>query len=140
MKVVPGDLVSDDSAPWMWMFDGVRIPFAYTTQKLGSKEPPTVPGRDFNLGLRWLNFGGVEETDEKRRMQWVKTSKKKPALGISTMLNYNEGEGSRPMEETNCPYKMILIRYDCTTCEKCKGGNEEKHRTVETRYYWRKRK
>ena len=50
------------------------------------------------------------------------------------------GEGSSPMEETNCPYKMTLMRYNSTTCEKYKDGNEEKHRTVVERCWWRKRK
>lgn len=61
--------LGNDVAPCMWLHDNGWKPYAFADKNLGSIIAPDVAPGDFNLGMRWINCNGVENTDRKQRTQ-----------------------------------------------------------------------
>lgn len=81
--------LDNNSSPCMWLYDSGWIPFGYTRADLGHNKEPTLAKGNYNLGVRWLNNGGTESTDEERRLQWVRLEAVE-GYSIVTLVNWNE--------------------------------------------------
>lgn len=87
VKVKNRDTLGVDSSPCMWLYNSGWKPFGYTKCELGyDKVPPVAPG-GYNLGVRWLNNGGTEWTDEDKRLQWVRQDREE-GKAIVTLVNW----------------------------------------------------
>lgn len=95
--------------PCMWLHNKSWKPFGYTGKIFGWAGDPDVPPGDYNIGLRWLNFGGVENTNDIERTQIVTND---PAVnrekGIITMRNWVD------KEESACSHVCII--HICINC------------------------
>ncbi|CAN8067010.1 unnamed protein product [Agarophyton chilense] len=83
--------MGEDIAPCMWIYAEGWKAFAYCCRELACTESPDITEGDYNIGLRWLNSGGTEFTDEVERTQMVRppTVEEKSAKSITTMVNWN---------------------------------------------------
>ena len=80
-----------ESLPCMWLYNDGWVPYGYTRKKDGSVERPDVAMKDCSLGMRWLNCGGMEDTDELRRTQTMtKRSHPPKASDVITIINWME--------------------------------------------------
>ncbi|KAI0562322.1 hypothetical protein FGB62_62g012 [Gracilaria domingensis] len=120
--------VEEHFLPCMWIFSQQWLPFAYTAKEWGCKEYPNrLPG-DYNIGLRWLNDEGLEETNEYERIQWVRRGQL-DGEGIVTfrncqLLSENDEENSK------------CIPSECEPCV-CRGKNGS-HRWAHSRVHPKK--
>lgn len=90
--VTNSETLGETSSPCMWLYDSGWKPFGYTKAALGYNAPPNVREGNYNIGIRWLNGGGIEHTDEKQRLQWIRPDhmEGKP---IITLVNWIETSG-----------------------------------------------
>lgn len=92
-----------EAAPCMWLYCDGWKPCAFTGKGLGSWETPTDKRCNFNLGMKWLNCGGSEKTDEEKREQSAQTSDcgKMPPHSVVTMVSWESDKNCAL--ESNCP-------------------------------------
>lgn len=118
--------LDDNSVPCMWMHDREQwIPFAFTDEKFSVRELPPLPGGPYNLGVRWLNCGGIEHTDENRRTQWARPGECED--GLVTMMS---SDGA----QVECPHvvKKTLQKTQKVTCHVEDGRGHVKITTTHT--------
>lgn len=77
------------ASPCMWLFDGGWKAFGYTTAGQGVDEVPDVKEGGYNLGVRWLNNGGIESTDSEQRVQWVRPGGEGGKI-VTTLVNWKQ--------------------------------------------------
>ena len=107
--------LGDDKAPCMWLHAEGWMPIGYTCMKDGFSEAPEFPEGNYNLGVRWLNTGGVERTDDIRRLQTVRPRDGSAKITLVTMINL---EGS--IERGRCISDCALGCY--VTCDHDSAG------------------
>lgn len=86
--------IGHDVSPCMWMYAEGWKAFAYCSSELGYMAPLEISEGNYNVGLRWLNCGGTETTDEYERTQEVRplNDEERSMAYVTTMLNWNGPE------------------------------------------------
>lgn len=84
------DSLEDNAKPCMWLHSVQSdkwVPFCFADAEHGFAGDPDVPFDDYCIGMRWLNDGGLERTDESLRYQQIRPD---DASGnkICTMINW----------------------------------------------------
>lgn len=102
--------IEGHSLPCMWIFNQRWLPYAFVAKEWGCTESPNYSPGNYNLGLRWLNDGGFEKTDEVRKIQWVRKSE---VVGesIVTFINCN----CQPGIETQTAQTARCKLSECVT-------------------------
>lgn len=108
VSVKESNQLDNSSAPCMWMYDFGWKPFAYTSAEFGYTRVPEIREGSYNLGIRWLNNGGIEHTDELKRMQWVRPDLVE-GIPVTTLVNF--------LEKSGC-----VTRCELTKCQELKVG------------------
>lgn len=106
--VMPLEELDTASAPCMWMYENGWKPFAYTKYDLGFEGVPDIKEGNYNVGIRWLNNGGVEHTDDLKRRQWVRPDDDE-GTPITTLANF--------LEISRC-----VTRCELTMCRELRVG------------------
>lgn len=107
IKVVDSKGLSEDAAPCMWIYGNTWLPLAYTRMKDGRIEAPDVPKKSCNIGMRWLNNGGLESTDvHARTMHVVHGDNSDEVNALTTMVNWEDGK-------VGCSLKCGPVHHQC---------------------------
>lgn len=93
-----------DFWPCMWLYDAEWKPFGYTNRKNGFNGQPDVEPGDYNIGMRWLNDGGTETTDEQTRVQKVRSTFLS-SDSLTTFVNWVETTHCRTVCKTSRCWK-----------------------------------
>lgn len=92
----------ENCSPCMWLYSSGWQPFGYTRAELGYETAPVLAPGSYNLGVRWLNNGGTESTDEDIRLQWVRPEASDEGTSITTFVNWDES--------SECESKCVIVK------------------------------
>lgn len=96
-----------NSSPCMWLYASGWKPFGYTKAELGYDKVPNVDKGNYNIGVRWLNNGGTESTNDEQRVQWVRTNSV-AGESVTTLVNWEESSDCiSSCQRTGCVRKRL---------------------------------
>lgn len=113
VSVKQQDCLEVHALPCMWIHQEDWKPFGYTCKEFGLAGQPDVQPGDYNVGLRWLNFGGLETTDEAKRLQDITEAEGvQRKRVITTMMNWMQNHNF------DCGHSIQVCAHTCRHTKK----------------------